>query len=615
MTRLLAELRRRSVFRVAAAYAVVGWVIAQAVTLIYAPLRLPDWTPALVLVLLICGFPIALLLAWAFEMTPDGMRRTQPAPPGKARHVRPAGAADFALIALLAGVGAIAVYQIASRDGGAAAATALSEPAPRPQEAASIAVLPFVDLSPEGDQQYFSEGVSEELLNTLARAPELRVASRTSAFAFKGGQSGVREIAGALGVRHVLEGSVRKSGETVRITAQLIDAETDRHVWSETYDRTLTAESLFAIQDEIAAAIVAELRRTLGVDIAAEPPPAQPTDDLTAYDLFLRARAQFQARRDLDGAGALLARAVERDPGFAEAWALRAASLYLRSEYTDPPGPRLPEDTRVAATYAEEALRRDPDTATALALLALIEVDRLADPDGEWVDVEAVERRLDRALELEPSNASARLWRGVLFERVGLMDRAAADFRLCVEVDPLYAACRANLVGALDAMGATDEALAAYGDALDRGVMPQGAEPYFSLARSGERLVFMELMRLEPILQTWRQNGRLYDALREPGRDHSALMADLEAFARDQGVDPAEFGTLSAVAAIQGTPEARIEASPWIWHAALARYRGQAHFRDWARGSGAYDYWRGHEFPAVCRPVGADDFTCADAVS
>ena len=191
-------------------------------------------------------------------------------------------------------------------------------------------MLPFADLSAEKDQQYFSDGIAEEILNVLARIDGLKVASRTSAFQFRSAATGIPAIAGELGVRHVLEGSVRKAGNRVRITAQLIDASTDEHLWSETFDRTLTAEDLFAIQDEIAAATVAALRTKLG-GAMAESAPAAPvrTTKVEAYELFLEARALFQARRDLGAADGLLARAIEIDRSSRTRW--RSVPRYTSS--------------------------------------------------------------------------------------------------------------------------------------------------------------------------------------------------------------------------------------------------------------------------------------------
>ena len=272
--KLIAELRRRNVIRVAGVYAVIGWLVAQVATLLETSLGLPSWFDGVIVAALLLGLPIALILAWAFELTPEGMRLTASLPEAQAG-AQKSRKLDYAI---LSGVALVAVLFIVERimppsvierrsadDGSGAAAdesSAHSQPedgsgavaTPKgPPPAASIAVLPFADLSAEKDQQYFSDGIAEEILNVLARIDGLKVASRTSAFQFRSAAAGIPAIAGELGVRHVLEGSVRKAGNRVRITAQLIDASTDARLWSETFDRTLTAEDLFAIQDEIAS--------------------------------------------------------------------------------------------------------------------------------------------------------------------------------------------------------------------------------------------------------------------------------------------------------------------------------------------------------------------------
>ena len=195
----------------------------------------------------------------------------------------------------------------------------------------SIAVLPFADLSPGGDQEYFSDGIAEEILNVLVRIEDLKVASRTTSWGFKGQEAlGIPFMAEKMNVRHVLEGSVRKSGDTVRITAQLIDADTDQHLWSETYDRTLTAESVFEVQDDIAKAIVEQLGIIMDTDAIA-PSHAADTKDINAYELYLEASQLFAERRSLPRAIDLFEQAVATDPSFARAWAGLAATYSGRA--------------------------------------------------------------------------------------------------------------------------------------------------------------------------------------------------------------------------------------------------------------------------------------------
>ncbi len=249
--RFFAELKRRRVFRVIAVYGIVAFALIEAADAIFPRVALPDWTVTLIVWLALLGFPVAVVIAWALELTPEGVRRTAEAAPGELAEIIAAPASKRWSSAVLALVGMSALLA------GTWYAGRLSAPASGTDGAASlasasIAVLPFADMSPDRDQEYFSDGISEELLNLLGKIPGLRVAARTSSFSFKGQNLEIPEIADRLNVAHVLEGSVRKADNQVRITAQLIDARSDTHLWSETWNRTL--DDIFAIQDEIAAA-------------------------------------------------------------------------------------------------------------------------------------------------------------------------------------------------------------------------------------------------------------------------------------------------------------------------------------------------------------------------
>jgi len=258
----------------------------QVVAVMTPALNLPDWVDSFFAVALIIGFPIAVLLAWAFEMTPEGVKRTENVADGESITGQTGRKLDYTIIGGLVLVGALVIgsrfmpQKMSAPDvPEVVVQTDLVEPT-EVDEKISIAVLPFEDFSSDKDQDYFAKGISEELLNVLARIDGLRVSSRTSSFAFKERNASTGEIAEALNVKHILEGSIRKSGATLRITAQLIKTENDEHMWSETYDRPLTAENIFAIQDEIAAAIVAELKGRLSIGETEE---SDRTASLEAY--------------------------------------------------------------------------------------------------------------------------------------------------------------------------------------------------------------------------------------------------------------------------------------------------------------------------------------------
>jgi adenylate cyclase len=289
MKAFLQELRKRHVVKVGIAYLVAAWVVLQLADVIFPALGLPEWSITLVLGLLAIGFPAALIISWVFDVTPDGIQRTDEmgnaaVKPGQARP-------------------ALAVIQ------------------------QSIAVLPFPDMSAERDQEHFCDGLTEELLNVFTTIPGLRVASRTSCFAFKGKEIDLPTVAARLGVAHILEGSVRKAGNKVRVTAQLIEASTDSHLWSETYDREL--DDIFAIQDDIAARILNVLKLKLGSGSL----PGPTTDDAKAYEYFLRGRgyAMTFSKKDNERAIELFKKATEADPEFLRAWSSLAEAYAARA--------------------------------------------------------------------------------------------------------------------------------------------------------------------------------------------------------------------------------------------------------------------------------------------
>ena len=531
--------------------------------------------------------------------------------------------------AILAGVALVAVLFIVERvmpppaiaarsadDGSGAATDATGANSPArdrsnavatptgPPPAASIAVLPFADLSAEKDQQYFSDGIAEEILNVLARIDGLKVASRTSAFQFRSTATGIPAIAGELGVRHVLEGSVRKSGSRVRITAQLIDASTDARLWSETFDRTLTAEDLFAIQDEIAAATVAALKTKLGGALA-ESAPAAPvrTTKVEAYDLFLEARALFQARRDLAAADELLARAIEIDPKFADALAIRAAIHQFGGEYGAPFS-----DLRVARAtgraLAQKALAIDDANTLAIAVLALSHIfDHM-----EGISEEPFEKifgNFKRALELDPADSNALNWLGVAYIFVGSHEKAVEMFTRCVEADPALAACRSNLATAQLSLGRPQAANAVVDAAVDAGVISLNPVMLCALADLRRREAFLFLAVNAPTLRGWRKFGALYDAINHPGVDHRALAAELEVFLDETEASMRAYALLNAIGdygrPLLGTQH---------WTPAMRGYRRSPEFKAHSTASGLPDYWRKHGFPPQCRAVGSDDFKC-----
>src|SRR5437660_1348644 len=381
---LLAELKRRRVFRALLGYAIVAFAVLQIIEPVIHGLQLPDWTLSFVVVAIGVGFPLTLALAWVFDLSASGIERTRPvAVEGSPR----ASAALFTLLAAgvaLAGV-AVVAWHFGFRPG-----TGRVAPAPA---APSVAVLPFVNMSPQKDDEYFSDGITEEVINALANVEGVRVVSRTSAFAFKGKNLSVRKIGEELAVATVLEGSVRRQGNDVRIVAQRMNAADGDHLWSKTYDRTL--ENVFAVEDELARSITEALRPQLLKQAPAL--VSRATSSTEAHDLYLRGRYFWNKRTadDLKRASGLFRQALEVDPGFALAHAGLGDSYALLAEYTPArPDEVLPQ----AAEHARKALALDP---------ALAEIAGLSDADFEhaalraWVLWAAGEREAGRRLARE----------------------------------------------------------------------------------------------------------------------------------------------------------------------------------------------------------------------
>lgn len=327
LRRLLSELRRRKVLRVAAAYAVAAFVVLQVADLIIEPLRLPSWFMTVLVVLAVLAFPLTLVLAWAFDLTSEGVKRTEPvaepasatASPGSgSRHA--AGYVGLGVLVALVGFGG---YAALDDDAGRGASA-------KPDSVAAIAVLPFENLSGDPENEYFSDGITDDVIVQLATIGELSVIGRTSVMRYKGTTLGTGEIARELGVGHVLAGSVRRDGHRVRVVAQLLDGHTERPVWAKTYDRELN--DIFAIQSELAQAIAGALEATLTED-QRERLEKRPTENIEAYDAYLRAVALDKTYRDENEAAiALLRHAMRLDPGFAGAHAELAFAYANRVE-------------------------------------------------------------------------------------------------------------------------------------------------------------------------------------------------------------------------------------------------------------------------------------------
>ncbi len=407
MSSFFAELKRRNVIRIALFYGAGAWVVLQVADVLLGIIEAPEGSLRLLAIVLALGFPFALLLSWAFEITPEGIKRDRDLPADGRASAEAARKLNIATIALLVlAIGLLSWNMFGNRAAPTperAAPPAVSPPDPPAQARdLSIAVLPFVNMSQDPANEYFSEGLSEEVLNVLARIEDFRVAGRTSSFAFKGQNQDLRAIGERLGVANILEGSVRRQDDRVRVTAQLIDTRTGYHLWSDTYDRQL--DDIFAIQDDIATEVVRALRLTL-LPGDAQVISQSAKGDVEAYNLYLR--GQFHARlRTPEG----LRRALEEfqqavlvDPGYAPPYAGIAMVYALLDNYNYR---SLGETGPLANRALERALAIDANSDEAWAVKGLL---LSQGPDAQERNAEA-RAALERAAEINPNNAFAHLW-------------------------------------------------------------------------------------------------------------------------------------------------------------------------------------------------------------
>jgi adenylate cyclase len=604
----LAELKRRRVGKVAIGYGAISWAITESTSVVLPALHIPDWSMTLIVVFLLVGFPIAMVLAWVFDATSQGIQRTEPLPEeaidsGKRLRVRAAYGA-MVLIAM-AGLG----YLLYERGLGRAQA---GEPH------SSIAVLPFANLSGDASKDYFSDGMSEELLNLLARVPGLQVASRTSAFAYKGRNLDIREVGSELGVETVLEGSVRQAGDQVRITAQLIDTETGFHLWSETYDRKL--EDIFAVQDEIAQAIVDKLKIQLAPE---EQQLAQrekaPTQNVEAYELYLQGRAIWKRRGEanLHRAIELYQAALGRDPAFAR------ASAALASAYVVLPGYSKEEQDEarylpLAEQAARQALSLDPNIGEAHAVLAQINSER-----GNLLDAES---GFFFAISLEPNEPTPHHWYSILLQKVGRLEAALVQARRAFELDPSSPVIAANLATVYVVRGEDEQALryAQLSQELGLSKKEHGVRLTVAMRRgqwSDARRLLEESEDLPPELKP--SVGLFVDGIADPAKRPAAIAAlravDPKVAPQEQLVVPyLQLHAMDVVFDVMNHSLDR-DRHAWLhtwdmlhaWTAEGADFRNDPRFAKLAARIGLVDYWKQYGYPDGCRSGSDAPIVCS----
>src|SRR5216117_4196263 len=440
-----AELKRRKVYSVAVTYAVVGWLLIQVVTQVFPPFEIPNWAERLVIVAILLGFPVALVFAWIYDLTRYGIVRTPDrAPEVKIQSAEPSASSDK-----------------------------------------SIAVLPFNDLSPARDHAYFGEGIAEELLGALAKVDGLRVAARRSSFWFKDKQAELAEIAGKLNVGHVLEGSVRRDGNRVRITAELIDAGNGFAIWSETYEREM--HGIFALQDEITRSIVDTLKLKLAISPSAPPRSTDAYDDYL-HGLFYSDKSTEEAlRRSLE----FFERALKKDPQLSRAWTGIAKSwLWLADAYA-PPLEAYPK-VREAAV---RALQLNDEEAEAHVYLA--ETKRILD----W-DLDGAEAEFNRAVEIDPNSTASNYFIAAFYGARGDRDQALAYLQRTSKIDPASLWVNNSACELYRYFGLYDEAIAAGERALQ-------LDPTFTYGEPLLGALYREMGRFDEAIALYKRSESL----------------------------------------------------------------------------------------------------------
>jgi TolB-like protein/Tfp pilus assembly protein PilF len=438
------ELKRRNVYKVAVAYIVAGWALSQGIAQVLPVFDVPNWAIRVIVLLIIVGLPVALVLAWAFEITPHGIKRTETADamPNAGQQKKHA----WIYVVAIGGLVSIGLFFLGRYTGENAIARQGDSALP----SKSIAVLPFESLSEDKGNAYFAEGVQDEVLTRLAKAADLKVISRTSTQHFNSAPENLPQIAKQLGVANVLEGSVQKVTDQVRVNVQLINALTNAHLWAETYDRKLT--DIFAVESDIARSIADMLQAKLtGSEKTAM--SQKPTENPEAYELYLKGRFFWNKRTgpDLKTACDYFQQAIAADPKYATAYAGLAESYLLIPEFDA----GFPKDYfPKAKAAAEQAIALDESSAQAHAALGLL----LCFSDANFTEAE---KEFRRAISLNPNYATAHHWFGnCLLVALGRFDEAITECRRAVELDPLSLIINADLGGTLMNARRYDEAIA-----------------------------------------------------------------------------------------------------------------------------------------------------------
>jgi TolB-like protein/Tfp pilus assembly protein PilF len=445
-----AELKRRNVYKVAVAYVVAGWALAQGIAQVFPVFDVPNWIVRLIVLLIVIGFPIALVLAWAFELTPEGLKRTNVA---DAMPSTPQKKHTWIYIVVICGAISVTLFFL----GRYTAVNKTTAASPNDVSNKSIAVLPFGNLSRDPDNEYFAAGIQDEIITRLAQIADLKVISCTSTQRYKGSGQNLRQIANELGVTNIVEGSVQKANDQVHVNVQLLNALTDSHLWADTFDRKLT--DVFGVESEIAKTIADTLRAKLTGREAATL-SARPTENSAAHELYLKGRFFWNKRdtNDLEKALTYFQQAAKEDPNYALAWSGIADVYVLLPLF----GGANPADAYPKAKEAaNKAIALDPNLAEPHAALGL--VANIFD-----FDFSLSLREFEKAIALNPNYATAHHWLGnSVLEGIGDFDRSIAELKRALELDPLSIAINVDLGVSYYFAGQYQEGVAQTRKALD----------------------------------------------------------------------------------------------------------------------------------------------------
>jgi TolB-like protein len=627
---LFTELKRRNVIRVGIAYLIIGWLLAQVSTTLEDALNLPPWFDTFIVTVMLIGFPIVLIIAWVYELTPEGIKKEKDIKPNASITQDTSRKLNYiTVVAAIAVAGMFTWQQFGDKeldtrfrenDGVVAVNEGIrtvNNVGIIEGKSESIAVLPFVNMSSDKEQDYFADGISEEILNVLVKIPKLKVAGRTSSFSFKGKNQDLRKIGDALGVNHILEGSVRRSNTKLRITAQLIRSDDGFHLWSDTYDREIA--DIFDIQDEIAKEVAKQLAISLGLQIKTT--GHNRTDDLVAYENYLKAKQLYllRGRDNLDAALKLLNDATTRDPNFAPAWTTIALIYGVYSSYVNKEE-ELANHEQWNATgiqAAQHALTLDPESGEAHAALGTFFSYKF-----EFIKAY---QQFDLALKLSPDNP-------VILDKVaqsswevGYLKQALHLSQKTVEIDPLVAMYR-NVLGASYVFsGKKDDAIINYEKSIE--LDPTLQFPYSSLRRLYTNPDDIE--KIIPLIKRAIKN-KVYpkDSL-DKAYGFVELISDktllkdkktlqkmilettnlgLKFFLITQLQDGESF--IDLIEKISWNKSYRSSTRLFFPKSKSLGIYNNKRWKQQIRKDGVLALWQSRGFPAHCKPIGDDDFQC-----